>query len=408
MSGNHGGNDYWIIKLDNNGILQWQKSLGGSLDDIAYSVDQVLDGGYVIAGKSNSNDGDVTNHHGSSMYYDSWIVKLDTNGNIEWQNSIGGNNDDIGLSIKQTSDGGFIVGGNSWSNDGDVTGHHGPTDNQYEWNPDQWIVKLNSFGIIQWQKSFGGTGDDRVGSVEETDDGGYIIGGSSWSNDGDITGHKSRSDYWIVKINIIGDIQWEKSFGGSGDDFAGNIKQTIDKGYIITGQSTSNDGDVIGNINNFNGLDGDYWIVKLDSNGNLKWQKSLGGTYNESSHSIQQTNNEDNKITKASFSNDGNITDHHGSTNFSDYWIVKLSSDKMSTQDSQNAITKIYPNPAKNIINFSEEVSNIKISDFSGKIINQISTYEKSIKVSKLKKGTYIFSATSKSGEIINKKVIKE
>ena len=233
VSGNHGGNDYWIIKLDNNGILQWQKSLGGSLDDIAYSVDQVLDGGYVIAGKSNSNDGDVTNHHGSSMYYDSWIVKLDTNGNIEWQNSIGGNNDDIGLSIKQTSDGGFIVGGNSWSNDGDVTGHHGPTDNQYEWNPDQWIVKLNSFGIIQWQKSFGGTGDDRVGSVEETDDGGYIIGGSSWSNDGDITGHKSRSDYWIVKINIIGDIQWEKSFGGSGDDFAGNIKQTIDKGYLL-------------------------------------------------------------------------------------------------------------------------------------------------------------------------------
>jgi hypothetical protein len=164
-----GGNsdDYWIVKLDSVGNITWQKSLGGSGNDEAYTIQQTTDSGYIVAGWTISNDGDVTGNH-SSLTTDYWIVKLDKDGNITWQKCLGGTGYDEAFSAEQTTDGGYIVVGYTISTDGDVTVNHG--------GRDYWVVKLTSSGSITWQKSFGGTGDDWAYSVKQTSDGGYIVG----------------------------------------------------------------------------------------------------------------------------------------------------------------------------------------------------------------------------------------
>jgi hypothetical protein len=307
VTGSNGAADYWIVKLDATGNMTWQKSLGGSGEDYAHSIKQTTDGGYIVAGQSGSNDGDVTGNHGEHDY---WIVKLDSTGNITWQKSLGGSSYDVAHSIQQTSDGGYIVAGESRSNDGDVTGNQG--------GRDYWIVKLDATGNITWQKSLGGYGEDDAHSIKQTTDGGYIVAGGSSSNDGDVTGNQGDMDYWIVKLDATGNITWQKSLGGSSYDVPGfhSIQQTSDGGYIVAGISGSNDGDVTGN----HGCR-DYWIVKLDATGNITWQKSLGGSYFDGALSIQQTTGGGYIVAGVSESNDGDVTGNQGGR---DYWIVKL------------------------------------------------------------------------------------
>ncbi len=231
--------------------IEWQKCLGGSAWDWTVSIQQTRDGGYIVAGYSYSNDGDISGNHGN---YDYWVVKLNSAGAVIWQKSLGGSSWDRGYSIQQTSDGGFIIAGESWSNDGDVSGNHG-------WC-DYWVVKLNSAGDIVWQRSLGGSDWDEAYSIQQTTDGGFIVAGDSWSNDGDVSGHhgtpSGSSDYWVVKLNSAGAVIWQKSLGGSDGDEARSIQQTSDGGFIVAGWSDSNDGDVSGNHGGH-----DYWVVKL-------------------------------------------------------------------------------------------------------------------------------------------------
>ena len=134
MSGNHGDGDadFWVVKLSSTGSLQWQKCLGGSRDDSAHSIQQTSDGGYIVAGFTDSNDGDVSGNHGG---WDVWVVKLNSTGSLQWQKCLGGSDFDYAYSIQQTSDGGYIVAGGTYSNDGDVSGNHG--------DMDFWVVKLD-------------------------------------------------------------------------------------------------------------------------------------------------------------------------------------------------------------------------------------------------------------------------
>jgi hypothetical protein len=185
--------DYWVVKLDGSGNLQWQKCLGGTVGEEAWSAQQTADGGYIFAGRSESNNGDVTGNHGINDY---WVVKLDGSGNLQWQKCLGGTNTDDAHSVQQTADGGYMVAGRTWSNDGDVTGNHDTT-GQYS---DYWLVKLDSSGNLQWQKCLGGTYNDQAYSVQQTADGGYMVAGSTDSNDGDVTGNHGGADYWVVKL----------------------------------------------------------------------------------------------------------------------------------------------------------------------------------------------------------------
>lgn len=296
VTGNHGVEDYWVVKLSSTGTIQWQKSLGGTGNEQAKSVVQSTDGGYVIVGYSKSNNGDITGNHGNS---DFWIVKLSSLGVIEWQKAIGGSAFEEAHSIINTSDGGYMVAGFSTSNNGDITGNHG--------SGDYWVVKLTSSGAVQWQKALGGTNNDEAYSIIQTNDGGYVVAGTSSSNNGDVTVNQGGDDYWIVKLNSTGVIQWQKSLGGSNDDQAFSVVKTVDGGYFIAGSSDSNNGDVTGNHDGT-----DYWVVKINSTGSKQWQKSLGGSEWDYAYSAIQTADGGFVIGGYANSNDGDVTGNSG------------------------------------------------------------------------------------------------
>jgi hypothetical protein len=391
VSGNHGGGDYWIVKLNKNGNIQWQKCLGGGGYDYAASIRQTTDSGYIVAGTSYSNDGDVSGNHGS---YDYWIVKLNKNGNMQWQKCLGGSSDDGAASIHQTADSGYIVGGYSLSNDKNVSGNHGYYD--------YWIVKLNKNGNMQWQKCLGGKQMDQAKSVQQTTDGGYIVAGFAYSNDGDVSNNHGTVDYWIVKLNKQGNIQWQKCFGGSDDDRANSIQQTTDSGYIVAGHSVSNDKNVSGNHGYY-----DYWIVKLNKRSEKQWQKCLGGSNDDRANSIQQTKDNGYIVAGYSLSNDKNVSGNHGS---GDYWIVKLSADNSSAAPvnllantnervNNNANITVLPNPVKDILHIqglSSSPKTISVIDANGKLLHNFVTTNSnySFSVAQLNAGIYCIRIT--------------
>lgn len=308
VSGNHGNYDYWVAKLDDTGNIEWQKSLGGSKDDKAQSIHSTNDGGYIVAGYSESNDGDVSGNHG---YYDYWVVKLDHFGNIEWQKSLGGTFFDFASSVQITGDDGYIVAGQSQSKDINVPDHHGMVEFK-----DAWIVKLDLLGNIVWQKSIGGSSNDFANSIQTTSDGGYVFAGFSQSNDGDVSGNQGYDDFWIVKLDHGGNMEWQKTLGGSDLDQAYAVHAANDGGYIVAGNTQSNDGDILGYHGNY-----DAWIVKLDHGGNMEWQKPLGGNTPEDAYDVQLTSDGGYLMVGSATSNNGDVSGIHGSY---DAWVVKL------------------------------------------------------------------------------------
>jgi hypothetical protein len=300
VSGYHGGIgsevDGWVVKLSSSGAIQWQKVLGGTHCDYANQVLSTHDGGYIIVGHTESNDGDVTSTHGEK---DVWIIKLSSNGSIVWQKTLGGTNNDYAYALQSTQDGGYIIAGNTESNDGDVSGNHG--------GQDVWVVKLSVNGAILWQKALGGSNDENAQSIEATGDGGYIVAGQTKSNNGDVSGNHGAQDAWIVKLNGSGTIQWQKALGGNNDENAQSIVPTGDGGYIVAGQTKSNYGDVSGNHGSQ-----DAWIVKLSGIGTIQWQKTMGGNNNEDARSIQLTPDGGFIVAGQTYSNNGDVSGNHG------------------------------------------------------------------------------------------------
>ena len=301
---NHGNYDYWVVKLGIHGDLQWEKTYGGTLDDIGGSMSLTADGGFIIAGNSESNNGDVTGNHGG---FDCWVVKADASGNIVWQKSFGGNNEDLANAIQQTSDGGYIMAGKTTSmNNGDVSGNMG--------NADYWVVKMDTAGILEWQKCLGGSYIDEAKSIEQTSDGGYIVLGTSESNDGQVTGSYGGTDYWMVKLDSAGTITWQKSYGEWDYEEAYYVKQTPDGGYIISGDTYSY------SLPGHHGQT-DIWILKTDASGNIEWQKMLGGSELDFAYQVQIANDGGYIVSGGSYSENGDVSTNNGNT---DYWIVKL------------------------------------------------------------------------------------
>jgi hypothetical protein len=396
VSGYHGGKDFWVVKLNSTGSIEWQKTLGGSGWDQAWSVRQTSDGGFIVAGHSNSKDGDPSGNHGE---LDFWVVKLSEIGVIEWQKTLGGSLNDFAYAIHQTPDGGYILTGEVDSANGDVTGFHG--------NTDYWVVKLSSLGAIEWQRALGSTSLDRANDVCLTTDGGCIVVGLAAANNGDVTGTHGGYDYWAVKLNRSGDIQWQKALGGSGEDFAQSIRQTTDGGYIIAGATQSNDGDVLDN-------DGgqDIWLVKLTGEGVIQWQKTLGGTQAEWANTIQQTSDGGYIVAGFTWSNNGDVSGVHG---YNDFWIVKLSPETVPTTEAPNAQTshlEIYPNPAQQSIilkTASEESSlNVSIYDLLGRVVLQQNILNGgSVEMTSLANGLYLVVAMTPKGEVFSAKLRK-
>ncbi len=241
--------------------IEWQKSLGGTAADEAKSVAPTSDGGYIVGGTTSSNDGDVTGNHGGK---DCWVVKLNAAGSIEWQKTYGGTGDETFGSIRATADGGYIMAATTSSNDGDVSGNHG--------GADAWAVKLTNTGAIDWQKCFGSSLDDGLDYIEETFDGGFITKGVCGTNDGDVVPQfpESVGGGWIIKLSAARTIQWQKTFSVYVvlQQYVNSIRQTSDGGYVYSYYSTG-------------GTSDSYSVVKLDSagivSGSDNWNSSGSG-----------------------------------------------------------------------------------------------------------------------------------
>ncbi len=310
--------------------IEWQKSYGGTGRDVAQAMDETTDCGFIIAGYSTSSDGDVTDQHGNA---DFWLCKLKRDGSLEWQKTYGGSSNDIAYSVKQTNDGGFITVGYTLSNDGDVTGFHGGLQ-LFSIPPDLWVIKTDATGQLQWQRSLGGKGKEIGYSIELTPDGGYIITGEANENDGDVTGYHTGTlfpytpDMWVVKLNIGGSIEWQKCFGSFFNELGRSIKPTSDGGYIVTGyvQTPSPDtGDVKGIHNPSSGaIYSDAWVVKLSAKGTLEWQKCLGGFNHDYGFDIIESKKGGFIVLASTSSIDGDVIG--GALEYNLMWLVKLTS----------------------------------------------------------------------------------
>ncbi|MBL7887062.1 MAG: T9SS type A sorting domain-containing protein [Flavobacterium sp.] len=265
---NKGDLDYWVWKMNENGDLEWQKSFGGSESDLLQSIAITNDGGFILAGVSSSNKS-LDKKEDSRGEDDFWVIKLNAKGGEEWQVTLGGNGQEKLHSIKSTRDGGYILGGSSSSDKS-----FNKSEKSFG-NLDYWVIKLDNKGKVEWQKSFGGKYADELRSLDTTLDGGYILGGYSNSP---ASGNKTsdslgEGDYWVLKLDIKGEIVWQKNIGGNGDDQLNVIHQTYDKGYILGGNSNSETSEY---KTRSNGEGTDFWVVKLDETGAILWQE----TYN--------------------------------------------------------------------------------------------------------------------------------
>jgi PKD repeat protein len=252
------GYQYWIAKLTSGGSVSWQKYYGGPEWDRPKSITQTSDGGYIVVGMTLSNSGDVSGNHQcvSGICYapeDIWVVKLDSNGGLTWQKCLGGTNKDYGSDIHQTPDEGYIVAGYSYSVDGNVTAHVGN-----EGTPNYWVVKLDRDGNKVWDRSILSGVADLATSIDLTADGGYVVAGISDMGSGNYLDDRGGENIVVVKLDSAGNVVWKKILGGLADDDGYDIQQTTDGGFIVGGFSSSISGDVTENKG-----ETDFWIVKL-------------------------------------------------------------------------------------------------------------------------------------------------
>ena len=305
--GNKGENDCWILKLDRNYNIQWQKTYGGSSYDAAYTVVQTNDGGYLIGARTESNDGDISVSIGDE---DFWLIKLGPLGKIEWERTYGGTLFDRVISVQQTTDGGYVLAGETHSIDGNIGSNHGSSDG--------WVVKLAKDGSLEWEKTFGGSQYDWLRKIIQLDDGKYVIGGSMQSSDGNIGNNYGNTDFWVAMLDSDGNYIWEKNYGGSMNDIFTNMIELQSGDFIVIGGSTSSDGDFINNKGDF-----DYSILKINNSGNILWSKSYGGSKKEIARTVMETPDNCYIIAGYTASVDYDISSYYGNN---DCWLIKLDS----------------------------------------------------------------------------------
>jgi len=371
---NHGNEDAWILKLSPSGNIVWQKTYGGKRYDQANSIAVTNDGGYIFCGETNSTDGDVSGAH-DTLREDIWVVKLNDTGKIEWQKCLGGSDRDAGYDIIQTADSNYVIAGQTQSKDGDITSNKGVED--------AWIIKLDRNGNILWQKTIGGSRSDYCKSIQQTSDGGYIVGATTSSNDGDVSFlHGTyNNDYWVLKLDDTGKIEWQKSYGGSQNETLSAIIQTTDGGYLMTGNSESTDGDVKKYHKSVLGYGGDELLLRIDDTGRIMWQKCLGGSYAEKGTGLLQVGDSTYVTVGSAESNDGDVTGLHGGIAVPDYWPVQIHESVIADTDTTAGLAiinessiQVYPSRTNGIVHVqlaeNNSVADIRLMDMNGHAID--------------------------------------
>ncbi len=305
--------------IDNkNYKLNYIKSFGGSNDDEANDIINTSDGGFMVIGSSTSSDGLILNKIGFES--DIILMKFDSDKSIQWVKNYGGSRDDRGQSVVEVSGIGYALLGYSMSNDGDASSNEGFHDN--------WVILIDSKGDIIWEKSYGFSGHDHAYNIIKTKDGNLFFNGfldvtasrglGSTKKVGKSIKH-GVGEFWCHKIDLGGNILWRKYFGGTNNDRSYDSVETSDGDFLIVGSSESNDIDISSPKGSY-----DIWVIKLSSNGDLLWERSFGGSKYETANSIIQSADKKIHILGSTLSNDKNISFQMGS---SDFWLLTIDSD---------------------------------------------------------------------------------
>ncbi len=270
-----GDSDFWVLKLDALGNKIWDKTFGASGEDTAESIVQTSDGGLAVAGATTSK---------GAGNYDFWVLRLDALGTMVWEQTFGGGENDGARSIVRTSDGGLAVAG--------------ATTSKGAGNYDFWVLRLDALGTMVWEQTFGSTENDGAYSIVQTSDGGLAVAGATTSKG------VGNFDFWVLRLDALGTMVWEQTFGGSKPDGAYSIVQTSDGGLAVAGATTSKGAG-----------DSDFWVLKLDALGTMVWEQTFGGGENDEAHSIVQTS-------------DGGLavagTTYSKGAGDADFWVLKL------------------------------------------------------------------------------------
>ena len=358
-----GSYDVYLIKTDDTGIELWSKTYGDIYGDEAFSVRQTTDGGYIIAGRTFSYAGG----------FDVYLIKTDASGTEQWSKTFGGSGHDKCNSVQQTSDGGFILTGSSDS--------FGPGTYYY----DIYLIKTDDTGTEQWSKIIDENSFDLSKSVQQTSDGGYIIAGTT-TNYGPTAG-----DVILIKTDDTGTVQWSQTYGKTEWDAGYDVQQTSDGGYII-----------VGHTNSYGAGNEDVYLIKTDASGNELWSQAIGGSYEEYGKSIQLTSDGGYIIVGGTESY---------SAGYSDIWLIKIDADltDISTKQNQRLIS-IYPNPAKDFVNIKSEeiIENISVYNHLGQLlINlKVKSLSSQINVSQFKSGIYFVKVNTSVGSFLERIII--
>ncbi|HRG27661.1 MAG TPA: MopE-related protein [Chitinophagales bacterium] len=299
-----------IVKITSAGEILWSKCYGGNEYSLAHAIINSSEGGYVVAGETYASDGDITGAHGNS---DFWVIKISDTGELEWQLAVGGTSHDRASDIIQSNDGSYLVVGDSRSINGDINDHHGT-----ESTSDLLLAKINIGGELIWTNSYGGIYDDTGYSIVLDDSENLILIGYSASTGGDVPENKGSTDLWVLKVNTDGEIIWSKTFGGSETDI-GYSMSIMENSIFLVGTTFSNNFDVSGN----HGFQ-DGWVLKLNQDGDFISQKCFGGSNFEIFDDIYTINSSTILLTGASGSINGDLTEHFGAIGYADWWAVKV------------------------------------------------------------------------------------
>jgi len=464
-----GGSDYWLIKLNSSFVPQWQKDFGGSSCEVLQDILTLNDSSYILIGGSCSPiSGDKTEPNiGNTGNDDFWIIKMDNNQNIIWQKAYGGNNGDRPIKGYLLNDGKILIAGES---DSDTSGTKTENSNG---GTDYWLIKIDSAGNQIWDKDFGGSGYERFsdmavfnngdillsgysnspasgdkteghfGSVYDNDiwvikldsngnklwdktiggdsseSGGYIailnnkiyLASSSFSGISGLKTENSKGglDYWITKLDSSGNLIWDKTIGGNNNDCIGDIAVVNGNKLLISGSSSSG---ISGDKNEVCRINNDYWIYCIDTNSIYKWQKTIGGSGLDQVATSIEINSNHYIIAGTSDSGySGDKTDVCRG-NY-DYWAVELSVITNSENHEYSSSFKLMPNPVLNFLQIKsdqENCFNVKIYNSIGVVVYENNKYFTGnlIDIQQLKSGIYFVEILSEAKGISNIKFLKE
>lgn len=391
VEGNIGETDFWIVKINTEGEIIWENNYGGlSLED-GGRILQTPDNGYLMIGASSSNNGDFTENNGDLDYA---ILKINENGEIQWSKTFGGSEMDMALDGMIDNEGNILITGFAYSNDGDFNLNKG--------GGDVWVLKINPEGNLIWKKNIGGTGFEQSYCIAPLSNGNYIVGINSPSNDNDFEDNYGNSDIWLFYLNSDGDIINKNHFGGSLSESPMALKQLVNGDILVGSVSYSTNG----NVSNNHGSS-DFWIFKINSSGEIIWENSYGGSNLERLWGLVEFDNGYAAIGETE-SNDGDVTGNHGET---DFWILKLNDDEMGLNENSHNTISVYPNPFsdKIYIDSQENLSSIEITDLTGKIVSKEKFHfkNKQLNTSGLTKGVYILKIKTTTGKSFTQKIVK-